>query len=220
MKNYKLAYAWAWVWFLIVGAGSMYFYLELTNIATSALAGVHWLSALMQAKATSWAGWFLYWIAGTLFCWRFVKVLALQGAPLRWGMRVNWGADDAAVRPMSAHCSYVGEFDLHGTRGDSPFYFWFGAVFRKHRSSDKLMRARLQFLTLAIWPGWTLEITESRMRLARATHRERAEGFRQHFFQISSQSMSQFEKDAVRRLNDIKGVIARLASTVKAARQV
>ena len=58
MKKYKLAFAWAWVWFLIVGAGSMYFYLELTDVAASAVAGVHWISAFTQAKATSWAGCF------------------------------------------------------------------------------------------------------------------------------------------------------------------
>ena len=211
MKKYKLAFAWAWVWFLIVGAGSMYFYLELTDVAASAVAGVHWISAFTQAKATSWAGWLLYWVAGGLFCWRFVKVLALQGSPLSWGMEIKWISADAATRPMWAYGSCIGEFDVFGTSGDSPFHFWFGAVFRKHPNSDKLMRARLQFLTLAIWPGWTLQIIESRAGLFRHTHRKRAERFRQHFDGLNTQKTSQFEKDALRRLNDIKGAITRLA---------
>lgn len=121
---------------------------------------------------------------------------------------------------MWAYCSHIGDVDLLGKSGDSPFYFWFGAVFRKHPGSDKLMRGRLQYLTLAIWPGWTFRIMESRMRFLRATHWERAQGFREHFFQLSSQGMSQFEIDALRGLNDIKGAITGLAPKVQAARQV
>ncbi|MCY3817356.1 MAG: hypothetical protein OXG59_13825 [Gammaproteobacteria bacterium] len=211
MKKHVLAFAWAWFWFLIVGAGSMYFCLELTDVAASALAGVHWLSAFTQAKATSWAGWLLYWVGGGLFCWRFVKVLALQGSPFSFGMYVSWTSVDAATQPMRAYGSCIGDFNVFGTREDSPFHFLFGAVFRRHPKSDKLMRARLQFLTLAIWPGWSLQIVESRAGFFRQTHRARAECFRQHFDGLNNQKMSQFEKDALTRLNDIKSVITRLA---------
>ncbi|MDE0678968.1 MAG: hypothetical protein OXI11_01970 [Gammaproteobacteria bacterium] len=164
----------------------------------------------MHAKATSWAGWLLYWVAGVLFCWRFVKVLALQGSPLSWGMDVRWTSADAATRPMWAYSSCIGEFDVFGTSEASPFCFLFGVVFRKHPNSDKLVRARLQFLTLAIWPGWSLQIIESRAGFVRHTPRKRAEYFRQHFDELNTQKMGQFEKDVLRQLNDIKGAIARL----------
>ena len=210
MKKYKLAFAWAWIWFLAVGTGSACLYLELTEISALALAEVHWFSVLMQAKATSWAGWLLYWAAGVLFCWRFVKVLALQGSPLPFGMDVRWVAADAATKPMWAYGSCVGNFDVFGTTGDSPFYFWFGAVFRKHPNSDKLMRARLQFLTLAIWLGRNLSIVESRLGIHSHTHRRRAELFREHFDGLNSPKMSGFEKDSLKKLDGIKGAIKRL----------
>lgn len=211
MKTHKLAFAWAWIWFLAVGAGSVCLYMELVSLAATALAEVHWFPALMQAKTTSWAGWLLYWVAGTLFSWRFVKVLALQGSPLSFGMDVRWVAADAAGAPMWAYGSCVGEFDVYGTSGDKPFNFWFGVVFRKHPNSDKLMRARLQFLTLAIWPDRTLNIIESRWGVNRHTHRKRAELFRQHFDGLNS-SKSPFEKDSLKELKGIKDAIKRLGT--------
>lgn len=150
MKTHKPSFAWAWIWFLVIGAGSVCLYMELMAIAAMALAGVHWLAFLLEARATSWAGWLLYWVTCILFSWRFVKVLVLQGSPLPFGMDVRWVSEDAAGEPMWAYGSCVGEFDVYGTSDDSPFYFWFGVVFRKHPNSVKLMRARLQFLTVVI----------------------------------------------------------------------
>ena len=210
MKTYKLAFAWAWIWFLAVGAGSVCLYMELTAMAAKALVGVYWLVSLLEARATSWAGWLLYWVAGTLFCWRFVKVLALQGSPLSFGMDVRWVSADSADDAIWGYGSCVGDFDVFGTSGDQPFCFFFGVVFRKHPNSDKLMRARLQFLTLAIWPGWTLNIIESRWGVYRHTPRKRAEQFREHFDGLNS-SKSPFEKDSLKELKGIKDAVKSLA---------
>ena len=57
-------------------------------------------------------------------------------------------------------------------------HFWYGAVFRAHASSDKLMRSRLELLILALPFEYTLQVQESRIFFRKDGHESRAKKYR------------------------------------------
>lgn len=208
LTKHNKAYAWAWIWFLAVAAGSGWLYIELTALAVPAMHKIPWLSYLIQAKAASWAGWLVYIVAGVLFCWRVVKVVAMQGSPFPFGININWGKMDEGNKPVRAHCPFIG--NEHADVGNQDQEeFWYGAVFRTHPNSDKLMRARLQYLAVAFFGGWTLNVMESRIGFFRRTHEERAKQFRDQAHQLNHPGMGKFEKDLLSKLGRIEAQLKR-----------
>ena len=70
----------------------------------------------------------------------------------------------------------IGNWDVYG--GTYTGKFWYGAVFRAHPTSDKLMRSRVELVLLALPCDLTLGIHESRLFFKRTGHEGRATQFR------------------------------------------
>ena len=173
----RLAYAWFWVWLVAVTGVTAWIY--------SLAAGLLWRIALGLANLADLDGQFAdkdsYEVAvivlvGVLLWWRVVKTVVLQGSPFAFGMDVLAGRQEDGRRGRPATRIVIGDIDVY--RNTYTGQFWYGAVFRAHPASDKLVRSRLELLLLALPFGFTLAIHESRVLLLRSGHRGRAEQFR------------------------------------------
>ena len=171
-KKRLMSYAWMWLWFLLITAGSIYSFLALSSLAGALLSDVPWLSDAPKKISGSSAGMVLFLVALGVFWWRIVKVMVLLGSPLPFGIEVSWGRQDSGVRGRIAHLVHIGDHDVnrHSYRGK----FWYGAVFRAHPRSDKLLRTRLEHLVLALPFGRVLMVGEGRFMLAKKSHKDRA----------------------------------------------
>ena len=99
----------------------------------------------------------------------------------------------------------IGDDDVY--RGNYDGQFWYGAVFRAHPSSDKLMRSRLEFLAMALPFGWTLSVHESRLFLQQTGHESRARRYRlvadKYGRKNESMSADRFRNEVVRHMRYI-----------------
>ena len=114
-------------------------------------------------------GTIFVFLLALLAWWRIVKVFIFAGSPWRHGMVVGYGRQDdgSAGRPVTfVHLGLEGETKDEKT-------MWYCAIFRSHPSSDKIVRARLEFLILGLRRKRVLVISESRFSLDEMTHEER-----------------------------------------------
>ena len=147
------------------------------------LSSVFGLGALPGETAAPWldvAPWLeqiVLYVAGILIWWRATKVMVLHGAPLSLGMKIASGRQDEGKTGRLATLVHIGDNDVYGDNYDGKFYY--GAVFRAHPNSDKLMRSRVELLVLYI-PilGLTLSAHESRIFIRKRGHQSRGKLFR------------------------------------------
>ena len=170
----RLACGWMWSWFVLVTLATLYVYCEAFDLLVALVPDTSSLANAMKTKAEHWIGVALKWVGWSLFWWRAVKVLVLHGAPVPFWMEVESGRQDnngASGRLVTI--VHIGDDYIPNPNGE----FWFGAVFRAHQGSDKLMRSRLALLVLA-FPKCSLVIEESRWLTLKHNHEDRAEYFR------------------------------------------
>ena len=172
-----MSYAWMWLWLLLVTAVSIYSFFALSSLVSALLSDVPWLSDASQKIGATGTGKVLLFMAAVVFWWRIVKVTVLLGSPLPFGRMVSWGRQDSGVRGRIAHMVHIGDHDVY--RDSYQGKFWYGAVFRAHPRSDKLLRTRLEHLVMALPIGWVLMVGEGRFMLAKKSHEERAKAYRQ-----------------------------------------
>ena len=122
-------------------------------------------------------------VGGLLIWWRFVKVLAMQGSPFSWFVEMADGAEGPKQTGRKASMVFIGDtgIPIKEYKGE----FWFGAVFRPHPRSDKLMRSRLELLLVYLCFGWTLVILDSRFSVYRMSHKNRANLYTSHWNQYT-----------------------------------
>ena len=211
-KKAKMSYAWMWLWLLLITAGSIYSFLSLSSLASAVLSDAPWLSDASNKISGSGAGMVLLAMAGGVFWWRIVKVTVLLGSPFPFAMRVSWGRQELGVRGRIAHLVHIGDHDVYrdSYRGN----FWYGAVFRAHPRSDKLLRTRLEHLVLALPFGRVLMVGEGRFMLAKKSHNERAKAHRQLADRYTKR------KEALTPDRFRKNVVDSLAGTMKSLKAV
>lgn len=209
-KNDLDCYVWMWIRFLLVTVAALWAYYELADVVTSLIPELSWLGKGKNGIAGTFIGSVVVWIGGALFWWRAIKVLIFLGSPLPLGMKVTHGWQDSGTTGRIAHMAHIGDFDVFGQK---PYKgkFWYGAVYRAHPGSDKLMRARLEFLTLGFWGNRTIMVFEGRFLFGKRTHEERAKMYRQSFDRYSK-STDQFQK----KVSGSLGEISKILQTVKA----
>ena len=170
------AYAWFWAWMTMVTIVTVWVYVQAAGIMSSVALAVANL-AETEGKIAAEGWWEVVSIlVGVLFWWRVVKVVVLQGSPIAFGMELMPGRQDdgRAGRPVAR--AAIGNSDVYV--GTYTGQFWYGAVFRAHPTSDKLMRSRVELLLLALPCGFTLCMHESRLFLNKTGHEGRAKQFR------------------------------------------
>ena len=179
----RVAYGWMAALLLLITAAMLWTFPQVYDVLAERLTALFGLEAASseateQTEGTEhWINNTLKWVAGVLFWWRAVKVLVLHGSPFPFWMEVSSGRqDNNGTGGRLATLVHIGDDNtgvLH--HGD----FWFGAVFRAHPASDKIMRSRLALLIAAI-PLFrrSLVVEESRVFLLKHTHEDRAEYFR------------------------------------------
>ena len=173
-KKNRLVYTWFWIWLLIVTTASVYIYLEIFDSAVAVVSEFSILFNAYKAKGDSWVTVSLKLVGGVLFCWRAVKVFVLHGAPLSFGMQVRAGRENNVAGGRLVTAVSIGD-DVFSQNLSGEF--WFGAIFRAHPTSDKLMRTRLEMLTAALPFGRSLLISESRINLVSHGHSDRTSYF-------------------------------------------
>ncbi len=173
-----IRYSWFWLWLLTVSVGVWYAYDSVLQTLPDLLASVlridHFVSDV-DVDAPVW--WLLQILLLILLWWRVIKVVVLHGSPVNIGLTISEGReDDSGQSGRMVHRVWIGDLNVHETEYKGQF--WYGAVFRSHPSSDKLVRSRLELLLLALPFGCTLHVQESRVFIHKDGHQARARKYR------------------------------------------
>ena len=162
-----------WLGFLLVSVGVWVAYTSVLQALPDLLGRLLRIDFNVDDDAA--ALWVLQQVLFVLLWWRAIKVFVLHGAPIPIG-EVSQGLehDGRSGRPVWQIC--IGNEDAFGQTYQGGF--WYGAVFRAHPSSDKLMRSRLVLLILALPLGYMLLVHDSRMFIKKESHKGRAEIYR------------------------------------------
>ena len=153
------------------------------------------LLASWQEGSAAWPGHFFAIVAGLLFWWRVIKVIVLHGSPLPWWLTASQGrSKHDGVRGFY---SYIGDIRPDVVRANQGFLL-FAAVFRKHPSSDKLMRTRLASLLVTLPLDLTMVVLESKIRFRVFDHNHRARMVR-HWVTTYEAPSDPISDDAFRR---------------------
>ena len=142
----KARYVWLGVLFLAVSCVSLILYWNIASLVPKAIAELHGVNSAYDAIRCSWLSWVFHPLVAALFCWRIVKTVVLQGAPIPALIDFRSGRENGEAGGRPVRVGWIGRLDTTGE-------FWFGVVTKSHPSSDKLMRSRLEFLMVAI-PFW------------------------------------------------------------------
>lgn len=209
--NYHNRYAALWVWTVFVTAcvaGVCYFGFGVVQTLVESI------KALIDIK-TAIANWVIVAIAFVLVWWRVVKVVVLQGAPFLVGPSDRIGArEDKGETGRPVFMSFIGnlEVNMNDVSADYNGSFLFGCIFRSHVRSDKLMRARLEFLILALPFNGRLIVHNSRFSLRREDHQTRARRFRQ-IHDAYSRTVPAMSEDRFRQT--VTQTLIKIAKTVQ-----
>ena len=117
-------------------------------------------------------------VLSLLVWWRIFKAFVLQGSPFTFGMHVSMGREHKGVTGRPVVLPHIGTI----TGGQGGRNCLFGAVFRAHQTSDKIMRARLEFLLIAFPFNITVLFNEGRPSISRKDPEARAERYIREFF--------------------------------------
>lgn len=198
-------FAAVWVRLLVVSVVVWLLYAELGGLLWHTILGLPWMDRAGRELEGSWLATFLLVIGGVLVWWRVVKVFVLHGAPLPFGMTLSSGRENEGRSGRLVTRAYIGDHDVY--RGSYDGKFWYGAVFRAHPGSDKLMRSRLELLVLALPFGWSLSVQESRLFVHKADHKSRAKQYRIVFDKYNlkrgSTTPDQYRTEVVRHIRSI-----------------
>ena len=174
--NGTLSYLWFGIWLALVTGASIEIYLELAGLLWSVAISINGLENFVQSTRGTWKESIVLVLGGVLFWWRVVKVVVLHGSPIPFGLKNIPGRQDSGRSGRPVVSGLIGDMDVY--QNSYTGKFWFGAVFRYHPSSDKLMRTRLELLVAYLPFGMTFVVHESRLFLAKDDHEGRARRFR------------------------------------------
>ena len=168
------AAAW-WIYTTLVGA--------LTGLALSMLGVTGEMTSEFRNLVVLDLGyWQIVWpqmlkfLGFALLWWRAIKVLVLHGSPFTFGVTMTMGRENAGVSGRLVTFGHIGDTHVH--RNGYTGKFWFGFIARSHPTSDKLVRSRVELLTMAFWGGWTFLVQEGKFFWFRQTHEDRAGKYR------------------------------------------
>lgn len=195
-----------WARLFVVSVFAIYAYQVLGLVAAELSSDIHWLENASETLRVSLLGKVLFWVAGALLWWRAVKLFVFLGVPFPLGIQTSWGREDYGIKGRVVQLVHIGDYDVY--RKPYEGKFWYGAVFRSHPKSDKLVRTRLEHLVLKFpFCSVTLIVGEGRFMIRRKTHEERATIHRQKGdrYNKTRESMpsEKFRKQVVNNLKEM-----------------
>ena len=127
-----------------------------------------------------------------LVWWRVCKVVVFLGSPFLCGMSMGTLKETysgKSTRPITRIT--IGKYKTGPVKSDSDkmeeiekevksvVAFWYGAFFKSHESSDKLIRSRLLYVVIAcpIAFNWAIIVNQSRFKIRKLGHKGRAKTF-------------------------------------------
>ena len=197
VKMYFGSYAVFWLWLVVVSIAFALCFIWIqseTNVFSQTLIRVSrdlGFPPIPEMQTT--VEYTIKVILFVLLWWRLVKVLVLMGSPISWGMNVSNGRQDGGSSGRLVNFMYIGN-----QRSSQKRLLWYGAVFRAHPTSDKLMRMRLEFLLIALPYGIVFMVNESRLFLRVLNHDVRWDVFTRSF-RPYIESLSVMKPDVYRR---------------------
>ncbi|MDE0644795.1 MAG: hypothetical protein OXH84_00950 [Gammaproteobacteria bacterium] len=204
-KTKLSTYGWFWIRLIVIVVASIFIYREIVGIVTHLFPNFQFADHLKEFRQENWILWGLTVLGGILFCWRVVKVFVLHSSPIAFGMQLLDGVNTETGRRGTI-------VSIEGVNVNSPTekeskMFWYGAIFRSHRSSEKLMRSRLELLILAFPFKLTFTVVESRWNLRKMDHAERLRIFGKQMTLYgrtkTTTTPDQFRTKALRHLESI-----------------
>ena len=206
-QKFILRYAAFWLWILAVSAGVWFVYTSILQVVPDLLMGLlgfdHKLFSNLGDNTTVW--WMLRQVLFVLLWWRAVKVFVLHGSPFHIGLTISKGRENKNQTGGLTHHIWIGDPNVY--INEYKGQFWYGAVFKAHPNSDKLMRSRLKLLVIALPFGYTLVIQESRVYLKKDSHEGRAKRYRlvadEHSSTRDHTTPDRFRTEALRQLRYI-----------------
>lgn len=182
-----LIYGWTWIWFFLISAAWLFVYFETVAVTGELFSEYELTARISEALTGTILGTILGWVGAVLVWWRIVKVVVLHGSPFAWGRKFTSGRIKRSGGPgMGITLTYIGDvpFLRRESKGVKPNYdslnLLYGAVFRPHPRSDKLVRSRLEYLILALPFSVILLVTESKIKFGIETPGGRAELYDEH----------------------------------------
>ena len=149
-------------------------------------------------------------IAGVLLWWRTVKVFVLHGAPFCVGLTLSDGRQDDGKTGRRVVCPHIGDPRDHE---GSPGLLMFGVLIA-HASSDKLVRYRLDTLSLAMPRNRSLLIRDSRFFWQETTALQRATQYKgvtdRYYRKVAITSEEMFRSTVVQGMRVLRDGLPRL----------
>ena len=158
-------------------------------------------SADASSLKSAAAGFALKVLGGVLLCWRSVKVFALLGWPFGGGAPV---IATGYTHPSGERISlgYIGDFHMAFRYGGERVLYY-AIIARSHRTSDKLVRYRVEGLFLLLPFDYVFSLTESQWRFAKNAP-GLVIGFREQFQKrVGLQSFITHEDTPPSRVNEL-----------------
>lgn len=146
----RWCYVFFWFWFAAVAGSTAWVYCEVAEVVPDAMKHIPGIGGAYNEIKCTWLAWPIKVIVGILVCWRMIKVLVLHGWPFPLWYRNETGRDAKSGRVVTGTC--IGDADD----------FLFGAIFRAHPTSDKIVRSRLELLVIRLPRRLVLSIREGR----------------------------------------------------------
>lgn len=177
IKSPTGAYITFWTWLVAITAVVLVVYPEVYGLLWRTLVGLANITGAEYSFRSTWLREPLEILIGVLVWWRVVKVVVLHGSPFPFYLTISSGRQDSNGKGGRPSVSvWIG--DNNAYVNDYKGRFLYGAVFRSHPSSDKLVRARLELLILTLPFGLTLSFHESRLFMRKRDHKGRAQQYR------------------------------------------
>ena len=167
-KSYKQVYFGLWLRLVTVTAVSAWLYYEIVSfMGTRYIPGIFEYFGL-EKTTEHWLVFVLVASLYVLFCWRAIKVVVLLGSPFRFGMDRFTGTEFKGASGRPVYLVSIGE-------ESSSSGFYFGAIFKAHQKSDKLLRSRTETIILYIpIVGSTLLFLSGNLYWEKWNHSERS----------------------------------------------
>ena len=205
-KKDIIRYSAFWLWLLAVTLGVWVAYDSILKALPDLLGSLLRIDQVVSSvAANTTALWVLQQVLFVLLWWRAIKVFVLHGSPFTLGMEISEGKEDGGQSGRMVWRISIGDQNVYA--GEYDGRFWYGAVFRAHPSSDKLVRSRLGLLVLALPLGYTLHVQESRVFIRKDGHESRARVYRlvaDRYAKIQEHTTpDRFRSEVVRQLRSI-----------------
>ena len=212
MKTPKFLYTIFWLWFIIVSSitiSTLYLINEYVSHIFNSLPILDAIHSATELGLPSLVGLSIKIVFLSLILWRIVKVVVFQGSPIPWFLNIMEGRQDQGKTGKLMTITHIG--NINASSSDPNLLF--GAIFRAHPNSDKLIRARLEFLMITFPMDVVLAIHESKFYIKTIRHKERVDYFGRCAFQYlkstETTSPDRFRSEMVKQVRSIAGNLGR-----------